>query len=365
MSPFGPRKVPTRIKRKHYPTREEVQAAEVDAQKNKKPKPRDKWGKVIETRMSSAIQYSAEARQEYPSIVRQCEKSGFQFRWVIADRLLPGPHHYNPGLIERVDGLWMAYRDQNEHRDSCIGICRLAGDEVLPEENRKIGLPDHFGRLEQREDPRLFWFSGSVWMNYVAWDRKRCAAMAIVRLSEDWKVVEELTTRWGDNWDLHVFQKNWAFFEQPEGLTMIYFPSPAHEIVRLDANGRGDYVSRERGINWTWGLPRGGTPPVLVDDLYWTFFHSRILTPAARFRYFAGAYAFSPGSPFTPKFMTSKPLFAASDEDPNIPTLPLAVFPCGAVFRDGEWWISCGVNDVRCAIVRLDHEELVKRMIPC
>jgi len=361
VSPFGPRKVPTRIRRKQYPPREEPQATEVEVKKKK----RDRWGKVIETKMSSAIQYSPEACRDYPSIVKQCEKGGFQFRWVISDRLLPGPHHYNPGLIERVDGLWMAYRDQDEHRDSRIGICRLAGDEVHPEENREVKLPDHFGRLEQREDPRLFWFRGEVWMNYVAWNRKRCAAMAIVRLSEDWEVIEELTTTWGSNWDLNVFQKNWAFFDRPEGLTMIYYVSPAHEVVRVDEVGRGTDHIREKGVQWAWGLPRGGTPPVLVEGLYWTFFHSRLFTSGHRFRYFAGAYAFSPEQPFTPVKMTGRPLFAASDEDPNISTLPLAVFPCGAVHRSGEWWVSIGVNDTRCAIVRVGHQELLKRMVPC
>jgi predicted GH43/DUF377 family glycosyl hydrolase len=362
MTPFGPRKAPTRVKRKQYPTKEEVRATAAEV---KKKKNREKWGRIIETKMNSVIQYSAEARQEYPSIVKQCEGAGFQFRWVIPDRLLPGPHHYNPGIIERRDGVWMAYRDQDEFRDSRIGICRLAGDEVLPEENREIKLPDHFGRLEQREDPRLFWFQGEVWMNYVAWDRKRCAAMAIVRLSEDWRVVEELTTTWGDNWSSHVFQKNWAFFERPEGLTMIYYPSPIHEVVTIDVNGHGSGHVRENGIHWPWGLPRGGTSPVLHDGLYWTFFHSRLLNPNARFRYFAGAYAFSAESPYTPKMVTMSPLFAASEEDPNIPTLPLAVFPCGAVFKHGEWWVSCGVNDVRCAIVRINHKDLLRRMAAC
>lgn len=360
MSPFGPRKAPTRIRRKTYEKPEDIA-------KDPKKLQKKKFGDKVNTDMQSAIQYTVEQRREYPSVVEQARKSGYGFQWVRGEFLLPGPQHYNPGLIERPDGLWMAYRDQDQYNDSRIGVCRLAGDECLPEENRKIELPDHFGRLEQREDPRLFWHGGAVWMSYVCWNRKRTAAVALVRLSSDWKVEEEIRTEWGDNWGQNAFQKNWAFFEVHRNkvqLFMVYYPSP-HEIVLLDHSGRGELVARERPVQWQWGLARGGTPPVFHDGRYWSFFHSRLMTPGARFRYFAGAYAFNPEPPFAPELVSAQPLLAASDDDPHIERLPLVVFPCGAVLRKGEWWVSLGVNDTKCAILRVDHERLRKGMVAC
>jgi predicted GH43/DUF377 family glycosyl hydrolase len=352
MSPFGPRKAPTRIRRKQYPTKEELV-------KPVPPKPAVRWGTKIDKPMSYAIQYSPESVQDYPSVIVQ----GLRIQWVTGDRLLPAPYHYNPGLIEREDGLWMAYRAQDERRDSRIGVCRLAGDEVLPEENREIALPDHHGKLGQKEDPRLFWYQGEVWMNYVSWDHKRCCAMAIVRLDRDWNMVKEIKTRWGDNWNPSVFQKNWAFYEASGELRMVYFPAPQHEIVSVDQGGIGQFVSRAKGVHWAWGLPRGGTPPVLHDGRFWSFFHSRLMTPKGRFRYFMGAYAFSTEG--VPELVSRKPMLGASEADPNIERLPLVVFPCGAVLRGDEWWISTGVNDVKCAIVRVKHEEVVRGMVAC
>jgi predicted GH43/DUF377 family glycosyl hydrolase len=350
MSPFGPRKAPTRIRRKQYPTKEELV-------KPVPPKPAVRWGTKIDKPMSYAIQYSPESVQDYPSVIVQ----GLRIQWVTGDRLLPAPYHYNPGLIEREDGLWMAYRAQDERRDSRIGVCRLAGDEVLPEENREIVLPDHHGKLGQKEDPRLFWYQGEVWMNYVSWDHKRCCAMAIVRLDRDWNVIKEIKTRWGDNWNPSTFQKNWAFYDASGELRMVYFPAPQHEIVSVDQGGAGQFVSRAKGVHWAWGLPRGGTPPVLHDGRFWSFFHSRLMTPKGRFRYFMGTYAFSTEG--VPELVSKRPMLGASEADPNIERLPLVVFPCGAVLRDGEWWISTGVNDVKCAIVRVKHEEVVRGMV--
>lgn len=361
MSPFGPRKVPTRVRRKTYEKPEDIK-------KDPKKLQKKKFGDKVNTDMQSAIQYSVEQRREYPSVVEQSRKSGYGFQWIRGEFLLPGPRHYNPGLIERSDGLWMAYRDQDQFGDSRIGVCRLAGDECLPEENRKIELPDHFGRLEQREDPRLFWLGGAVWMSYVCWNRKRTAAIALVRLSGDWEVMEEIRTEWGDNWGPMTFQKNWAFFNDNTGASshfrMIYYPSP-HEVVAIARDGTGRLVVREKGVQWQWGLARGGSPPVFYDGRYWSFFHSRLMTPGARFRYFAGAYAFSAVEDHVPQLVSVQPLLAASDDDPNIENLPLAVFPCGAVLRNGEWWVSLGVNDTKCAILRIDHERLRKGMVAC
>jgi predicted GH43/DUF377 family glycosyl hydrolase len=308
-------------------------------------------------------EYTSEALREYHSILKQGERVVF----IESSGLLEGPYHYNSTLIERPDGLWLAYRDQNEMRQSRIGLCRLT-DELQVESNRELILPDYFPdkKREEKEDPRLFWFQNSAWLSYCAWNRSRCCAIAIVKLDEDWLVAGQIKTTWGDNWSSWCFQKNWCFFESQHDpdLHCVYYPSP-HEVVAFSQDGSGRFVAREPKMNWAWGLPRGGTPPVLVDDLYFSFFHSRLMTPQKRFRYFMGAYAFESAPPYRPKIVSRKPILAASVEDPNVKTLPIVVFPCGAVFRSGEWWVSLGVNDVKTALLKKSHDELVQAMIPC
>lgn len=302
---------------------------------------------------------SAEARKEHPSVAEQ----GLPLWWLSPDSLLPGPFHYNSSIIQRADGLWLAYRDQDERRNSRIGVAKL-GENFVATENIELVLPEHW-RVEQREDPRLFWFRGKIWLSYGVWDTNRCAAIAVVELDHDWKVVREFRARWASNWNSSEFQKNWCFFEsqQSDDLHCVYSPSP-HEVVAFDRSGKGRLVSRERGIAWGYGLPRGGTPPVLHEGRYWSFFHSRLMTPQNRFRYFMGAYSFSAFT-FKPELVTPDPILSASPDDPNLKFMPLVVFPCGAVLDGGTWTVSLGVNDVRTAFTKISHASLRKRMHPC
>ena len=145
---------------------------------------------------------------------------------------------------------------------------------------------------------------------------------------------------------------------------MVYAPDP-HEVVDVELDGSARLVARERGVQWRWGPARGGTPPVLHRGLYWTFFHSRLQGPGQRFRYFAGAYAFGPKPPHRPEVVSVEPILSASRHDPQRAHLPLVVFPCGAVMRDEEWWVSLGVNDHSTAVARIPHDWLVKRVRPC
>lgn len=303
-------------------------------------------------------QRPAEAKREHPSVAEQ----GLPISWLDPEGLLPGPYHYNSSIIRRDDGLWLAYRDQDTKRDSRIGVVRL-DEEFRAVENLELSLPVHW-KQEQREDPRLFWFRGKIWLSYGCWDNNRCAAIAVVELDRGWKVVREFRARYATNWSSE-FQKNWCFFEsqQSEDLHCVYSPSP-HEVVAFDRTGKGRLVARDRGIAWGYGLPRGGTPPVLYEGRYWSFFHSRLMTPHNRFRYFMGAYALN-ALTFKPELVTPDPLLSASADDPNLKFLPLVVFPCGAVLDEGAWTVSLGVNDVRTAFVKISHKKLRERMHPC
>jgi predicted GH43/DUF377 family glycosyl hydrolase len=330
--------------------------------------------------------YAPEAVVDYPGVVAQAVMAGFRCD-LVAD-LPGGPYHYNAGLVEHGGRLLLAYRDQEE-RDgptrggSRIGIAELRGDPLEPHESRVLDLPPCFenrGVTESREDPRLFVHAGSLWMSYAAWDRQGVCGQALARLTEKrradvenggrggagdlvWDVDEVIQVDYANNFSSGKWQKNWAFLHDYPTLRMVYAPDP-HEVVDVGADGRGTLVARERGVQWQWGQVRGGTPPVLHNGLYWSFFHSRLMSQGPRFRYFAGAYAFGPRPPHRPEVVSVEPILGASRHDPNRSHLPLVVFPCGAVMRDGEWWVSLGVNDHSTAVARIPHDWLVKRMRP-
>lgn len=332
----------------------------------------------------AAVAYAPEALVDYPGVVAQAVMAGIRCDFV---RDLPGgPYHYNPGLILSAEGhLLLAYRDQEErdgptHGGSQIGICRLEGDPLAPVSPVTLDLPPCFpvgGVTESREDPRLFVAGGSRWLSYAAWDRQGVCGQALARLAprfEDvesyasgaagtWAVEEAVRADYGNNFSSGRWQKNWAFLHDWPSLRMVYSPDP-HEVVDVRLDGSAALVARERGVQWRWGLARGGTPPVLHNGLYWSFFHSRLQGPS-RLRYFMGAYAFGPTPPHRPEVVSVEPILAASSHDPQRSHLPLVVFPCGAVMRDGEWWVSLGVNDHSTAIARIPHDWLVKRVRAC
>lgn len=328
---------------------------------------------------AAAPAYPPEALVQPPGVVAQAVMAGFRCDLVDDAQLLEGPYHYNSGLVERPDGLFLAYRDQDRRRDpgrgsSRIAVCRLEGDLLEPRDNRVLELPEHWPEsplTEQREDPRLFWHAGSVWLSYVAYDRVGKCGQALVRLRDDWSVEGEVRVEYGGNFVGTKWQKNWCFFSDSgpgergvaPPLRFVYAPDP-HEVAEV-LEDEVRLVARERGVAWRWGPARGGTPPVLCDGLWWSFFHSRLMCPPGRFRYFMGAYAFSPRAPYRPEVYTPEPILSASQHDPQRPELPLVVFPCGAVLRDGTWWVSLGVNDHSTAVARIGHDWLRKKVTAC
>ena len=113
-------------------------------------------------------------------------------------------------------------------------------------------------------------------------------------------------------------------------------------------------------LPWRYGFASGGTPPVRIGALYWSFFHSyRVFAPARR-RYYMGAYAFDAEPPFAVRHVSRTPLLAGTDAHPLALWQHRVVFPAGALFdaATDEWLATLGVNDCRCAWMKIPHREL-------
>ncbi len=75
------------------------------------------------------------------------------------------------------------------------------------------------------------------------------------------------------------WQKNWVGFDWHGQLLIDYYPHP-HEVLwpNMATGECYSLYKTSTKIEWPWGELRGGTPPLLVDGEYLTFFHSAILT---------------------------------------------------------------------------------------
>lgn len=273
------------------------------------------------------------------------------FRYVPREKLLPAPFLYNPGMIAADGHNWLVYRRQKTNSDSTI--CRY---NFQTEENFPVDIPELFPN-EQFEDPRAFYFRGQTHICFSSW-RKNWAykpSLRAVRLVGDWKFDSEIELPFGGNGEGAV-QKNWQFFDYGKKLHFVYWYDP-FQVVRECST-----VFTGPSLRWGHGEIRGGTPPVLVGDSYFTFFHSR--TDSGRARYHMGCLQFSAKEPFTPQAMTMQPLLSGTNKEPSLSWAPLTVFPCGALYRKGKWCVSLGVNDLNCGLVDFNHEELLALMAP-
>jgi hypothetical protein len=156
-------------------------------------------------------------------------------------------------------------------------------------------------------------------------------------------------------------EKNWLFFPYGGSPHCVYMTKP-FRVLRFDGrlNVVEEYQTDDFNPLWKHGEPRGGTPPVIVDGEYWTFFHSSLPWTETKRRYHMGAMAFRVNPPFNITRCTTLPLLSGSIKDQWYPPMPLVVFPGGAVFDEHrrEWLVVFGVNDISCGYIRIPHADL-------
>lgn len=277
--------------------------------------------------------------------------------------------YFNPGLVDWQGMRWLVTRRRRcafQYAKNDISFWRLAPNNTLLSEH-PLKIPT-IRADEHWEDPRAIIFGGQLWVSYSNfYTRCQWVHQGIARVNHQMQAATVFHPQFGDNGVSIItntgHEKNWLWFEprNPEdhdGNPLMIYGAYPHTVVRF--NKDRPKVWTGKGFRWSKGAVRGGTPPIFVDGLYWTFFHSSVeLGPVApRRRYYVGAYAFDPEPPFRILWRTSKPILTGSMHDPRDAGAPLCVFPCGALFDNGTWHVTMGVNDCACAWMRIPHAEL-------
>jgi predicted GH43/DUF377 family glycosyl hydrolase len=294
-----------------------------------------------------------EAREHF--ITKNTEGLIFQnrtFRYVPSEYLAKGDYHYNPGLIEHEGADHLIYRRQFADGNSTIHRFNFTDHA-----NEQIVVPVIY-QNEQFEDPRVFKHLDRIHLIFSSWqkDYKYRPILRLVVLDNDWKFEEEIPLKFGGN-GAGVTQKNWQFWSQDGELFFLYYYAP-WQVVRL----RDSKVYAGRNLTWDYGEIRGGTPPVLVGDKYYSFIHSRL--DHGRAKYYTGAVCFEAEEPFKPISMTMHPLLSATNKEPDLRWAPLTTFPCGCIYREGKFIVSLGINDRACGLCDWTMEELSALLRP-
>lgn len=297
-------------------------------------------------------------------------------------------HVFNPAIVTIRGRLILAYRVVTADGVRRVAVCELDAASLQPKSETIVPLSDLMQDGAQwRADPRFCTFGERLFIHYN--DGWRIPNQIYLQELDPDRLVPRGTARplvlEGPR---SPVEKNWLPFEHDGELLAVYRIAP-HTILHVELAGAGDEVSCRRLAETAWnstpyakrfGEPRGGTPPVEVDGIYYSFFHSaypadflrRSMGPLRRYmprnsmRYAAGFYGFSATSPFQPVLFTPTPVLRPARSLPRRRLPPLnpcvkdGVYPSGAVWSGGTWIIAYGARDELCCIGTLSHASLLK-----
>ena len=333
---------------------------------------RDHWLALYDENKFAAEFLMSYAKNDVPPLKDQVD-------WEVGKIVLPqetGTYYFNPTILQEDDGriTFFARRCRNK-REKDEDVYIEKNDIVMFELSRDlratkkalITLNSHYPN-EQFEDPRVVRFGDKYGLSCCTFiPFKSYAHQGMFLLDKHFHNVARFDPLYGNNNaqamvnDGH--EKNWLWFVHDNAPHMIYSANP-HKVVRF--NGRlekeEEYTTDEFNPFYKFGEVRGGSNPILIDGMYWTFFHSSLPWIANKRRYYMGAYAFEAKAPFRIVRMTSMPILTGTNQHDWWPGLPAVVFPCGAYYESNKAQVvvTYGINDVDCGYIKIPYADLLE-----
>lgn len=285
---------------------------------------------------------------------------------------------FNPTIARDKQGqLWLFARRNsergtaNEYNDIVAYPINRNGEVVG--QRKEIYLPQGHGLpgREHFEDPRaLVLPSGNILLTYctfIPYGSWAHQAVSILN-GHDLSMLGRFDPVHGRNYtqanvnDGH--EKNWVWFYDQTRLMSIYRHNPL-EVVHWDGSlEKVAVLNGKKTATWPWGEIRGGTNPVLVDGLWWVFFHSSTdwrATDGKRCYHMAALAFAEENGVFELRRISRKPILSGTYHGLRYdPRFPICVFPGGAEHKDGEWFVVFGVNDIECAWIKISHEQIIR-----
>ncbi len=293
------------------------------------------------------------------------------------------PKSFNPSLMQCDLGLILTFRyypDPLRAWISSIGIV------ILDDQLNPISQPQlidtrslyHFTD-SQSEDARIFSFLGDLYLTYNDnleitnpnnLERRDIFIAPLSYVNEEFKIGKPLKLYHQKDYFTRTWQKNWIPFEWNNHLLISYTLNP-HEVIypNLITGECIPIYKTKIPPFWIFGEMRGGTPALLVDGEYLSFFHSSVVMEStisnkkAMHHYFMGAYTFSAEPPFNITKITFAPLldknfYTESDYDKRV------IFPGGFALIDQYIYVAYGKDDQEIWISKIDKNRLYSMLTP-
>jgi len=319
-----------------------------------------------------------------PSIAEQAEALGWRFGiYDFGKAEQPGWDYFNPGLVERPDGLWLLVRRADMgvmNGFGMNGVLALKLDETgtVPLHGKVLEWPGAQGG-QQFEDAR------AVYIPHMDQVAVSAATFAWYGEGADpaWSGAIQVLGFFDKEWNCKVlhyppfdtngtelkvvpreaYQKNWVWWHRNGKLHLLYKSEP-WTVATFDNH----WIDRRMvhvgaPLTWHYGTIRGGTPPVEVDGGLLTVMHSSTDWFSRWKRYHAGAILFNAEAPFQPLWITPEPLLSGSTASHWGPRKPACVFPVGMIRRGDRVLVTLGINDIRSGWLDAPIESILSRMV--
>lgn len=307
---------------------------------------------------------------------------------IIKIRYVPNP--YNSSILKDENGnykLFFRYDIPKEYPLENPNL-PLATNIGVVELDHKFNQIKPFRKIDtgsmHSEDPRVVLSKGRIFLSYNDIQPIRTYSRSI-RLAELDPI--SMDVKYVTNLDqyLQPIEKNWVPFvidnQDGFGLHFIYQMNP-HKILKVNDTTKNDmtHLIFENSPTvlsnlWPkkWGKPRGGTPPVLIDGEYLTFFHSCFTDEKTNTNwYVVGAYTFEAEAPFRITSISKEPIlfkdiYSAKHGIGTNESL-YCLFPSGVVKETKKninlLHVTCGENDSETRVVTIDQDILLEGMLP-
>jgi hypothetical protein len=291
---------------------------------------------------------------------------------------------FNPALLPDGSEFIFAYRIVGPDGLRRIALCRLDARMRVVLDSQ-IALTDHVKFPRDQDlagpaatwfaDPRLYRFGSRVFIYWNSgWHEPRNYQFLQELDPASFRPIgqpRELVLR-GPR---QALEKNWTFFGT--GPFFAVYSIAPHRVLTFSVEGTGDIEFTDAATR-SWpseaytnahGPLRGGAPPQLLDDHFWSFCHT-VNGGEGNYRYAPAVYRFAAAPPFAPTDAPATPIVFGAGHDlsrrfPKLnPAVGEVIYPCGAAYREGRWLVSHGVNDERCAIAVVPHAEVVAAVRP-
>jgi predicted GH43/DUF377 family glycosyl hydrolase len=299
---------------------------------------------------------------------------------------IPGyPHAFNAAIVQWRKALLMSFRIIPNPKDSFqsrIGLIWLNENFHPIGEPHILNLREFSSIPHRTEDARLICIGDRLFMIYQDNTEvkisKKGFRMHVAELCYNGTTFSAKNPTCLSSFEGEsplIREKNWVPFIYENQLFLAYSLIP-HRIFLpfLDTGECQTAFNSSARCQWNWGVLRGGTPGLIVNDQYLAFFHSSINMATCHSagkkidHYFIGAYTFSAHPPFEITQISPQPIIGQNfyqGESYKPYWKPIqAVFPCGFIVDDQYIWLTYGRQDHEIWIVKLDKQGLLKSLIP-